>query len=69
MDEIARKNPETCQNITYATEDELYKHKRKLYPKATNNSGDGYSQFFDDATKLAILKKIKIAKAKKKNKK
>jgi len=43
MEEISRKNPEGRKKITYTTEDELYKHKKKLYPQTTNNCGEGYS--------------------------
>jgi hypothetical protein len=43
MNMINLKDPENYRKIIYITEAELYKHKRKLYPKTLNNMGHGYS--------------------------
>lgn len=52
-------DPETRKKITFVTESELFKYKRKLYKYADNNMGDGFSQFFDDSTRRAILAEVK----------
>ena len=43
MNTINLKDPENFRKIILITEAELYKHKRKLYPKTLNNMGHGYS--------------------------
>lgn len=59
MNMINHKDPKNYKKIIYITEAELYKHKRKLYPKSLNNMGHGYSQFFDDKIRIAILRQVK----------
>ena len=53
------RDPYIYKKIIYIVEGELYKHKRKLYPKSINNLGEGYSQFFEDKTRVSILKQVK----------
>jgi len=43
MNMINLRDPITYRSIMYITESELYKYKRKLYPKSVNNMGEGYS--------------------------
>jgi hypothetical protein len=43
MNMISIRDPTAYRKIIYIVEGELYKHKRKLYPKSVNNMGDGYS--------------------------
>ena len=59
MNMISIRDPSIYKKITFIVEAELYKHKRKLYPKSVNNMGDGYSQFFEDKTRICILKQVK----------
>ena len=59
MSMINLKYPENYKKIIYITEAELFKHKRKLYPKTLNNMGHGYSQFQDDNIRIAILRQVK----------
>lgn len=59
MHMMSIRDPYDYKKIIYIVEGELYKHKRKLYPKSINNLGEGYSQFFEDKTRISILKQVK----------
>lgn len=59
MNMISIRDPYTFKKIMLITESELYKHKKKLYPKSLDNLGDGYSQFLDPKTRIAILKEVR----------
>lgn len=65
-------DPYTRKLITMNTEDQLYKFKSKIYKDGAKRIVDGFSLFFDEATRQAIQvqvkkemikqKKIKLAK-------
>lgn len=59
MAQINRQDPQKFMKILYYTEAELFKHKMKMYPKCNNNLGEGYSQYFDEETRLGILSRVK----------
>ena len=59
MNMISIRDPHNFKKIMLITEAELYKHKKKLYPKSIDNLGDGYSQFFDTKTRISILREVK----------
>ena len=59
MARIISTNPEFYKQITLVTEGELYKYKRKLYPKSSDNLGAGFSQFLDNNTRNKILNEVK----------
>lgn len=59
MNMISIRDPHTFKKIMLITEAELFKHKKKLYPKSLDNLGDGYSQFLDPKTRISILREVK----------
>lgn len=58
MELLSRHQPNKFKEVLYYTEAELYKLKKKMYPKSTNNLGDGYSQY-DESVRLEVLAKVK----------
>jgi hypothetical protein len=56
---MKNRDPDSRKQLIYSCEDELYKYKKKLFPKSQNNMGEGFSTFFDENTRVAILKEVK----------
>ena len=40
---MKNRDPDSRKQLIFSCEDELFKYKKKLFPKSQNNMGEGFS--------------------------